>query len=378
MADAGSEQKTEKATPQRLRKAREKGQVARSKEVAAAVGLLVSLKLLALMAPGLLNDFRSLLMLSMPTLDADGALENAWSVLFTGTLVLLAKMVLPLLVIPAAIVVASMLPGGWLFSPQQWQPDLSRINPLSGFARLFSAQRLTDVVKSIAKALLLGTVLFWLSRRHLADFMRLQSLSTPDAVSRGALLVYDLCFAYAMVFVLFAVIDVPLQAFFFQRSLRMSRQEIREEMKNTEGKPEIRSRIRQLQRQIAQRGLTRTVPTANVILTNPTHYAVALRYDESLAEAPYIVAKGTDETAQAIRAIAARHQIEVLEVPALARAVYHTTRVNQQIPAALYKAVAYVLSYVLQLKAFRDGRRDSAPVFPTDLAVPRDLSEPKP
>ncbi len=377
MAEQGSDQKTEKPTPQRLRKAREKGQVARSKDLAAAVGLLVSLKILAVSLPGYLEDFRQLMGHAAPALDGDGVLLDAWSGVFAMTMWLLIKMVLPLLIIPLALLIASLIPGGWMFSLQPLTPDLGRLDPLKGVAKLFSAQRLTDVVKSLAKAGLLGAVMFWLTRRHMADFQALQSLPVQQAITRGASLLYDVCFGYCAVFILFAAIDVPLQAFFHLRALRMSKQEIREEMKSSEGKPEIRNRIRQLQRQIAQRGLSRSVPTANVVLMNPTHYAVALRYDESLAEAPYIVAKGTDETAQVIRQIAERHTIEVLEIPALARAIYHTTRVNQQIPAALYKAVAYVLSYVLQLKAFRTGQRSDAPTFPTNLAVPRDLSEPR-
>jgi flagellar biosynthesis protein FlhB len=180
------------------------------------------------------------------------------------------------------------------------------------------------------------------------------------------------------VFVLFALIDVPLQAFMFARSQRMSKQEVKEEYKSTEGKPEIRSRIRQLQHQMARRNVNKTVPTADVVIVNPEHYAVALKYDAKRAEAPFVVAKGIDEMALYIRQIAAKHQIETIALPPLARAIYNTSQVQQQIPAALYQAVSQVLNYVLQLNAFRTGRRQAAPRFPSDVAVPAALSEVSP
>jgi flagellar biosynthetic protein FlhB len=192
---------------------------------------------------------------------------------------------------------------------------------------------------------------------------------------QGAGLLVDGVMAMCAVFIAFALIDVPAQAFFFARGQRMSKQEVKEEHKSNEGRPEVKQRIRQLQRQMARRGVRKTVPTADVVIVNPEHYAVALKYDEHRAEAPYVVAKGVDEMALYIREVAAEHGIETVPLPPLARAIYNTSQVQQQIPMALYKAVAQVLTYVLQIQAFRKGRYPAEPQLPTGLAVPAHLSE---
>src|SRR5690606_4920516 len=195
-----------------------------------------------------------------------------------------------------------------------------------------------------------------------------------QALRIGADLMMSGVMALCMVFVLFAVIDVPVQRLLFLREQRMTKQEVKEEHKTTEGRPEVRQRIRQLQTQIARRSVRKTVPTADVVIVNPRHYAVALKYDERRAEAPFVVAKGIDEMALYIRHLAKLHDVEVVSAPPLARAIYNTSQVNQQIPAALYQAVARVLSYVLQIKAFRNGARPSPPELPVDLPVPEHLT----
>ena len=181
-----------------------------------------------------------------------------------------------------------------------------------------------------------------------------------------------------VIFVILALIDVPLQRFFFLRSQRMSKQEVKEEHKSNEGRPEVKSRIRQIQQQLARRSVRSTVPKADAVIVNPEHYAVAVRYDTQRAEAPFVLAKGVDEMAFYIREIALRHQVEVVSVPPLARAVYHTSQVNQQIPAVLYRSVAQVLHYVLQIKAFRQGQRPVRPEIPRALDIPTELSDPSP
>jgi flagellar biosynthetic protein FlhB len=211
-----------------------------------------------------------------------------------------------------------------------------------------------------------------------ADHVRLQSLPLDEAMQAGANLLIEGVMALCIVFILFAVIDVPVQAFFFSRGQRMTKQEVKEEHKSNEGRPEVKSRIRQLQRQMAQRSVRKSVPTADVVLVNPEHYSVALKYDENRAEAPFVVAKGVDEMALFIRSIAKEHGIETVAIPPLARAIYRTSQVNQQIPMPLYQAVAHVLTYVLQLKAFRAGQRPRHPVLPMDLPIPEHLSEVSP
>jgi flagellar biosynthetic protein FlhB len=378
MADNTGGDKSEKASAQKLKKAREQGHVVRSKDLATAVGILVSLKLFVFLIPDYLESFRSLFRLVYAPLGAAGSLENAMTVVWSGAAMLLVKMVLPLAGVPLAIIVASMVPGGWVFSTDNLMPKFERFSPVKNLGNLASGKHWTSFATSVAKAALLAVVLVHVVRSALSAWVNLQRMPLPDALLHGGGMMFDGLMALVTVFVLFALIDVPLQAFLFARSQRMSKQEVKEEYKSTEGKPEIRARIRQLQQQMARRNVNKTVPTADVVIVNPEHYAVALKYDTKRAEAPYVVAKGIDEMALYIRQIAAKHEIETIALPPLARAIYNTSQVQQQIPAALYQAVSQVLNYVLQLNAFRAGRRQAPPRFPNDVAVPAALSEVSP
>jgi flagellar biosynthetic protein FlhB len=367
--------KTEKASPQKLRKARQEGQVVRSRDLATAIGILAGLKMFVLMLPDYLLEFRRLFALVFAPLGAAGAIENAMSVVFAAAAALLVKMVLPLLAVPLAIVLGALIPGGWVVSTAHWRPKFSRLSPITNLGQLFTAKHAIAVTTSIGKALVLVLVLWHLSRSRVSDWVGLQHLPLNEAILKGGGMLFDGLMAMVMVFVLFAIIDVPLQAFLFARNQRMSKQEVKEEHKSTEGRPEVRQRIRQLQHQLARRSVKKTVPTADVVIVNPEHYAVALKYDVKRAEAPFVVAKGVDEMALYIRRIALEHKIEVMALPPLARAIYNTSQVQQQIPAQLYQAVSQVLNYVLQLNAFRSGRRQSPPRYPTEVAVPPHLSE---
>jgi len=176
-----------------------------------------------------------------------------------------------------------------------------------------------------------------------------------------------------LVFVLFSFIDIPLQQFFFLKKMRMTKQERKEEHKNQEGRPEVKARIKQLQRQLLQRQINRVIKNADVVIVNPQHFAVALKYDPKKAQAPFVLAKGVDETALYIRKMASAHQLEVIEMPPLARAIYYSTQVNQQIPAPLYTAVAHVLTYILQLRAYQQGRR-GRPQLASNLSIPDSMA----
>lgn len=367
--------KTEKASPQKLRKARQEGQAVRSRDLATAVGILAGLKLFALLLPGYVESFRHLFQLVFAPLGASGDLENALSLVFAEAAALLLKMVLPLLAVPLAIVLAALIPGGWVASASHWQPRFNRLSPLTNLGQLFGAKHWTGFATALAKALALGAVLWHVTTSGTAAWVGLQQRTLGQAIAGGAAMLFDGLLALAAVLVLFALLDVPLQAFLFARNQRMSKQEVKEEHKSTEGRPEIRQRIRQLQHQLARRSVRKTVPGADVVIVNPEHYAVALRYDASRAEAPFVVAKGLDEMALYIRRVALEHKVEVMALPPLARAIYNTSQVQQQIPAQLYQAVSQVLNYVLQLNAFRSGRRQAPPRFPNEVAVPPHLSE---
>ncbi|WP_175712278.1 flagellar type III secretion system protein FlhB [Burkholderia ambifaria] len=367
--------KTEKATPQKLRKAKQRGQVARSRDIATAIGTLVSLKLAIVLAPAWLDEFRRLFAVSLVERFADGGAEYAMSTLFVTALLVIGKMLAPFAAVPVCIVVGSLFPGGWVFSHENFMPKAERLNPISGLKRLVSGKHYMQLAITVAKAAVLGATLWHVGRSSVDRFVGLQRVPFETALAGGAALFVDATLVLVGVLVAFALIDVPLQRMLFMRGQRMSKRDVKDEMKQSEGKPEVKGRIRQIQRQMARRGIRKVVPDADVVLMNPTHYAVALKYDVSKAQAPYVVAKGIDETAHFIRDVAREHAIEVLELPPLARAIYHSSQVNQQIPAALYQAVAKVLFYVLQIDAFRQCKRATRPAVPTELDIPENLQD---
>ncbi|WP_317203707.1 flagellar type III secretion system protein FlhB [Janthinobacterium sp.] len=378
MADSSTGDKTEKASQQKLRKSREEGQVVRSRDLSTAIGILVSLKLLVWLVPGYLQDFRELFAMSFVALSSEGALENALSGIFISAVGLLVKMLLPLFVVPFSIMLGSMVPGGWVISTKNWAPKFERLSPAKNLGRLLQPKHAFELMTSIAKAGVLGWVLVHVSRSSLSGYVDLQHQPMLQAMTQGAALMMDGLMSLCAVFIFFALIDVPAQAFFFAKGQRMSKQDLKEEHKSSEGRPEVRQRIRQLQQQIGRRSVRKTVPTADVVIVNPEHYAVALKYDAGRAEAPFVVAKGVDEMALYIRQVAREHGVETLELAPLARAIYNTSQVQQQIPVQLYQAVSQVLNYVLQLKAFRSGQRAAQPQFPNGVVVPSHLSEVSP
>jgi len=376
MADNGTGgDKTEKPSAQKLKKARQEGQVVRSRDLATAVGILISLKLFALMLPSYLEQLRTLFRMVFAPLGEAGSMENALSIVFGAALMLLIKMVLPLLAVPGAVIVASLVPGGWIATTKNMQPKFSRLSPMTNLGNLFGQKHWIGFATSAGKAIMLGVVLWFVCSGGTKAYLELQRMALGDALAHGAGLMFDGLMAMVAVFVVFALIDVPVQQYLFIRNQRMSKQEIKEEHKSNEGKPEVKQRIRQLQQQLARRSVRNSVPSADVVIVNPEHYAVALKYDTDRAEAPFVVAKGVDEMALYIRSVAREHRIETLELPPLARAIYNTSQVQQQIPAALYQAVSQVLNYVLQLNAFRAGRRQAPPRFPNEVVVPSHLSE---
>ncbi|MRX09650.1 flagellar type III secretion system protein FlhB [Pseudoduganella sp. FT25W] len=379
MADDSTGDKTEKASQQKLKKSRQEGQVVRSRDLSTAIGILVSLKLFVYLLPSYMAEFNEIFHQSFAPLDSDGAIDNAMSIVFSSSMWLLIKMLLPLFVVPFFIVLGAMVPGGWVISVKNWEPKLSRMSPMSNIGRLFSGKHAFELLISIGKAAVLIAVLVHVARSTVPQYTQLQMMPMGQAMMAGSNLMLDGLMSMVAVFIIFALIDVPAQAFFFAKNQRMSKQDLKEEHKSNEGRPEVKGRIRQLQRAMARRSARKTVPTADVVIVNPEHYAVALKYDLGKAEAPFVVAKGVDEMALYLRQLAAEFKIEVMELPPLARAIYNTSQVNQQIPVQLYQAVSQVLNYVLQLQAFRAGRRNAEPVRPHEheVVVPTSMSEVK-
>jgi flagellar biosynthetic protein FlhB len=284
MADNGTGgDKTEKASSQKLRKAREQGQVVRSKDLATAVGILASLKLLVVLMPDYLESFRALFRLVFVPVGETGAIENALSIVFSNAAMLLIKMLLPLFGVTLAVVLSSLVPGGWNFSTASLVPDFGRFSPARNLGNLASGKHWSTFAISVGKAAVLAIVLWHVVRSGAMSWIDLQRMPLSDAMLRGVSQVFDGLMALVSVFLLFALIDVPLQSFLFARGQRMSKQEVKEEYKSSEGKPEVKQKIRQIQQQLARRNVNKTVPTADVVIVNPEHYAVALKYDTSRA-----------------------------------------------------------------------------------------------
>ncbi|WP_241649843.1 flagellar biosynthesis protein FlhB [Rosenbergiella collisarenosi] len=361
--------KTEKATPAKLKKAREKGDAGRAKELSSAVSLASAFATLVILAPWywhLIAEFFRRLPLELATPYTDDTLLS----IVGSALRLILLIVLSFCSVPLIASLVALMSGGWIFSLHKLLPDLKRLNPLSGLARLVAVDNLVELSKVIVKSIIILSMLVLLLRHNLSAIMLLSRLSWPIVLSVSLKLTVKLFGYFVLLMCGFALLEWPLSRYQFQRKMRMSRQEVKDEFKNTEGNPQIKGRLRQLQRQIAQGQLRTSVPQANVIITNPTHYAVALKYDPQAASAPYVVAKGIDDLALYIRQLGQEHAIEVVEFPPLARAVYASTRVNQQIPHQLYQAIAHVLTYVMQLQRWRADQTLQKPRINQSLSLP--------
>ncbi len=367
------QEKTEEASAHKLKKSKEDGQVARSKDLSTTISLLATLFILkfsaGLFLEGLSDSFR---LSYIQFGHSEIGLDDLDTLLGYNMLVFI-KLLAPMLLTSVLVVALSLVPGGWVFSAKNFAPKLSKLNPITGLGRIFSAQNWSELLKSVLKVLVLLGVGYVLVRAALPELIALQRSSIVQAISAALNLTFNLTLCLMLVFVLFSFIDIPLQRYFFLKKMRMTKQERKEEHKNQEGRPEVKARIKQLQRQMLQRQISKVIKNADVIIVNPTHYAVALKYDSKKAAAPFVLAKGVDETALYMRQMAKKHELEVLEIPPLARAIYFTTQINQQIPAPLYTAVAHVLTYILQLKAWRQGRR-SKPQLASNLPIPDSLA----
>lgn len=367
-----AQEKTEEASQQKLKKSREDGQVSRSKDLSTTLSLLATLIALKFCVEHFYDGLKQGFALSFIDFRRSEIGLDDLPLVLGHHLVLLITTLLPLLVTPLLVVLFSMIPGGWIFSSKNFMPKFSKLNPITGLGRIFSLQNWTELAKSLLKiAVLVGVALYQL-QAALPGLLALQRGDVRSAIATAFGTFYDITLSLLVVFILFSVIDIPIQYFFFKKKLRMTKQERKEEHKNQEGRPEVKARIRQLQRQLVHRQISKSIKSADVVIVNPVHFAVALRYDPKKAQAPYVVAKGLDETALYIRKLAQANDLEVLELPPLARAIYATTQVNQQIPAQLYKAVAHVLTYILQLKAWRSGRRER-PEPIRNVPIPEEL-----
>lgn len=367
----GQEQ-SEEPTAKRLRDAREKGQVARSREFNTLVILLVggayfkflggdfTLQIMALLTEALTLDRRSIFDV--------GLLVPHLQELMTQAMLIIAPLFLLMMVIA---VFAPILIGGANFSSQAFAPKFSQLNPFTGMKRLFSVQGLLELIKSLGKFILVSVVA-WFSITGVWDtLMNLGELPLEAAIAQTGRLSIHLFLVASAALIVVALIDVPFQLWNHNKQLRMTLQEIKDEYKESDGKPEVKGRIRQLQQEMARQRMMSEVPKADVVITNPTHYAVAIVYQAETMIAPRLLAKGVDESALVIRALATEHHITQIEAPKVARAIYFTTEIGQEIPNGLFVAVARLLAYVYQLK--QDDIEDLT--LPDDLPVPDEYLE---
>lgn len=369
---ASSGDKSEKPTAGKLRKARQKGDIPRSKDLTMAVGLVASFITLGAFFPyykTLIGDSFLSVGAMAGRIDDSGVLSQ----FLLLNVIIILKFIATLVPIPVACILASLIPGGWIFTPNKLIPDFKKLSPISGFKRMFSSSHYVDVTKMLAKCGIILVVLYVMVHDSLDGLLHLQQLYLLQAIASGFGIFHHVISYFIAVIVVFALLDVPLSKFMFTKKMRMTKQEVKEEYKNNDGNPQVKGRIRQLQRQMAMGQVNSTVPGADVIITNPTHFAVALKYDPDKAEAPYIVAKGVDDIALLIREVARNHNVEIVEFPPLARAVYYTTRVNQQIPAQLFRAIAHVLTYVMQVKSWRAGQVDQKPRLNRQIDIPKEV-----
>jgi len=372
MAEESDLERTEPASARRLERAREEGQVPRSREVGAFLTLIVAAAAFWLLGPWMAQQVASVFRRGM-VFDQGLTREPQWMLvrLFdssTDALLLLAPLFVALL---AAALLSPFFLGSWNFSPKALQPDLSRLDPLQGLSRLFSWSGLVELIKTIAKALLVGGVAVGVLWSERADLLAMFAQSSQSGlVSAGHLLSFSFLAIVAAMLVIVAI-DVPFQLWQYHDKLKMSRQEVKQESRELEGNPEIKGRIRQLQREAARKRMMAAVPAADVIVTNPTHYAVALGYSRGM-RAPRVLAKGRGEIALKIRQVGAANGVPLVEAAPLARALHFHVDLDQEIPALLYAAVAEVLAYVYQLNAWRDAG-GMQPQPPATIAVPKEL-----
>jgi len=352
MAEKDFQERTEQATPKRQEDARRRGQVARSRELNIAAVLLAGAGAIAVSRAQLGSALEDLMRRGLAPdpqlLDQPGIMTAALASASLDTLLAFT----PLLVVLALAAVGGALAvGGWVFSTEQVAPRWSRLNPVQGIKRIFSLRGLVEVAKALAKGLVIGGFALGCMTWARGQVLTLGVEPLGSAMDDAGYLVAMTLAACSFGMLVVALADAPFQIWSHQRELRMTRQEIREELKETEGRPEVRSRIRALQQQLASRRMMKAVPTADVVITNPTHFAVALRYDDRRMRAPVVVAKGVDHVAARIRELAGQHRVALFEAPLLARALYWSTNLNQEIPGPLYVAVAQVLTYVYRLRA---------------------------
>ncbi|ODC04145.1 flagellar biosynthesis protein FlhB [Terasakiispira papahanaumokuakeensis] len=367
------QEKSEEPTSKKFEEARKEGQVARSKELSTFLLLLFG-GMSILIFGAWVADAAIQMMRFNFSIDREAVTSTSMMAIHLKNSAIIAlQVILPILfALFLSGILSQIAVGGWNWSGKAIAPKGSRMNPVKGIKRIFSKNSVVELGKATAKLFLVGGTAVGIVLSLKNDFTALGFMAPEQAMARGAYMVLWAFVAISACLIAVVLIDVPWQLHQHKEQLKMTKQEVKDENKNTEGNPEIKSRIRRLQYEMAQRRMMADVPKADVVITNPQHYAVALQYDEQGNSAPLMLAKGADEIAFKIREIAQHHDIPTLELPPLTRALYHTTEIGDEIPQALYMAVAQVLAYVYQLRQAKAGRVKRPSHLP-DIEVPEDF-----
>ncbi|RUO36037.1 flagellar biosynthetic protein FlhB [Aliidiomarina shirensis] len=370
-------EKTEPATPRRLQKARDEGQVARSRELTTFVLLFGGIIGLWGMSSMLYEQLgtvmeQAFLFERMHAFEPEPMLSKVANLALQS---LYALMPLFILMVVLALVAPALL-GGWIVSAKGMKPQLSKLNPAKGLKRIFSSQALAELGKAIAKTTLVGGVLVVFLVTRQGEYMGLMGQPVQLALTNALKLAAEAAVLMVLTLIVVVLIDVPYQLYSHTKKLKMTKEEVKREHKETEGDPHVKARIRAQQQAISRGRMMSKVPEADVIITNPTHFAVALKYDDKNMGAPRLVAKGSDAVAAKIRELGEEHNIPRLEAPALARALFYNVDLEREVPTALYTAVAEVLAWAFRLKQIKVEGGDIPPT-PKNLVVPKQMAERK-
>ena len=373
MAEESGLERTEPATSRRIERAREEGDVPRSRELATCTLLLAAGAGFWLMGADLINQLSMLLKISLHFERSSAFDLSHLAEVQSGQLLQIAISLAPFggILVVAALISPALI-GGWLFSFQALTPNFERMDPIGGLGRMVSMRSLVELLKAVGKASIIGFIAYQVMLHNYAAIIGLISESSKAGLAHVGHLML-MCFIFiASGLLVITAIDVPFQLRSYGNKLKMTRQEVIQESKEANGNPQIKAKIRQQQREMARRRMMTKVPTADVVITNPSHYAVALKYVEGRMSAPVVVAKGMDLVAGRIRELAKENNIPLIEAPPLARALYTHAELNTQIPEALFTAVAEVLAYVFQLRAYKENG-GMAPNLPEQIEVPEEL-----
>jgi len=360
-----SSQRTEEPTARRLQRARDEGQVARSIDLSAAAVMLAAVLVLSSLGGVWFNQlakyFAAGLTWDRTLLETPALLPHAFAHQLSQALLL----VLPVMLVTVVVaILAAGATGGYLFSMVATLPKFSKLSPLTGLKRMLGTHAAVELLKSVAKFGLVAGVLLLLLDKHFSELIHMGGMGLREGIALAGSLISDSVLWLTLSLVLIALIDVPYQRYSFKKRMRMTKQEIRDEMKDVEGRPEVKAQIRRRQHEVATARMMHKIKDADVIITNPEHFAVALSYDPTSDGAPILLAKGADFVASRIREEARTHSIEVFSSPELARALYFTTKVNEPVPEALYFAVAQVIAYVFSLGQIQPGVQPMARPYP--------------